>query len=114
MLRDADCGSALTGDKELTAVYGTQFSEQFLDSYLDDYVTSYQEDFACSFTGMSSTEDHFAEFTGEWEYMDASEAPVIYKATDAATMQSIVSKATLRATLKPTDYVDILSYADGT
>ena len=46
--------------------------------------------------------------------MDASEAPVIYKATDAATMQSIVSKATLRATLKPTDYVVILSYADGT
>ncbi len=114
VLRDAGYGSALTADKELTAVYGTQVSEQFLDSYLDDYVTSYQEDFACSFTGMSSTEDHFAEFTGEWEYMDASEAPVIYKATDAATMQSIVSKATLRATLKPTDYVVILSYADGT
>ncbi len=113
VLRDAGYGDALTTDKELTAVYGTHVSEQFMDSYMVDYI-SYQEDFACAFTGASNTTDRYAEFTGEWDYMDASEKPVIYKTSDAATMQSVVSKATLRATLEPSDYVIVLSYADGT
>lgn len=104
---------ALTGDKTLKAVYGTKVSERFRYSYFDLWIAS-GESFACEFIGESSTQDNYADFTGNYEGISAADKPTVYKTTDNSTMQEIYKGIVTRAELLPNDYIVVLEYTDGT
>ena len=103
---------ALHTDRTLKAVYGTKVAERFRYEYIADRI-HYGTNFGCEFISESSTEDAYAEFTGNWEGIQPEDKPTVYRTTDAETMQSIYQNIVTRAKLAPNDYIVILEYSDG-
>lgn len=104
---------ALTGDKTLKAVYGTKVAERFRYSYYDRWVAD-GDTLICEFIGESSTQDNYAEFTGNYDGMSSADKPTVYKTTDSAMMQAIYKGIVTRAEFLPNDYIVVLEYTDGT
>lgn len=112
-LKSVGYQDALTGDKTLKAVYGTKVAERFRYSYYDRWVAD-GDTLICEFIGESSTQDNYADFTGNYEGISAADKPTVYKTTDSAMMQAIYKGIVTRAEFLPNDYIVVLEYTDGT
>lgn len=112
-LRSIGAENALTPQRQPEKIYSVKVSQLFSSTAVEVNL-DYRENFACEFRAASGTNAYLSELTGYFVAdADSNTFDGIYCAKDDAQQAALLSRAALRGTLEPNDYILVLYFEDG-